>query len=89
MKNPRKVGAAVEAMLAAVVSLLVMLLLLGGPAHFVELVRGAALHFAVISLIAGTAGALFGRSRGISVLCGIVIAGIGYAVVFFYAVSRI
>jgi hypothetical protein len=85
-----KLSSALIAATAALIALMVLLLLLGGPSNFHQLVRGAAPHIAVISATAGSAGVIVSRAgRGIALLSGIIIAASGYAIILFYALSRI
>jgi hypothetical protein len=90
MMSPRKAGAAIDAAVAALISLLVMLFLLGGATYFIDLLRGAIWHIAAISVVAGIAGAFtWRRRRRNSLICGVVVAGLGYSAVYLFAMSRI
>lgn len=85
-----RVSTAISAVVASILSLVVMVFVLTGPKDFLDLLWGSALHVAVISAVAGLIRVAFRRGGFVlSVACGVGIAFAGFLIVFSYAVSRI
>lgn len=75
--------------LTAILCLVLFIFMLGGPTYFVSILSGAVWHIATIALIAAAARLAFRSRRMLSaVVCGAIVAMVGYITVFAFALSR-
>jgi len=81
---------ALSSVVVSTAGCLTVIFLMAGPDDFGTMAAGSGVVVAVISLIAGIA-RLMVRKRGWvpSVLCGLIVAALGCAAIFVYALTRI
>ena len=85
-----RASTSLAAVLVSLACLVVMEFMLAGPEYFLGVLWGAALHIAVISVVAGVVRLPFRRGGFVlSVVCGASIALAGFLIVWAYAMSRI
>lgn len=91
MTNPvNRASTSITAVLVSVTCLVVMVFLLAGLAHFLDLLFGSLLQIAAISAVAGIIRLPFRRGGFVlSVVCGASIALAGFLIVLVFSVSSI
>lgn len=85
-----RASTSITAVLVSVTCLVVMVILVAGLAHFLDLLFGSLLQIAVISAVAGIIRLPFRRGGFVlSVVCGASIALAGFLIVLVFSVSSI
>lgn len=88
--NRTRLSRGLQSFGVSVVALMVMVMWVGGDAHFLGLIRGFAPHVLIISLVAGFLRCAISREGAmISLITGLVTAVVGYAVVYLTVMSAI
>jgi hypothetical protein len=85
-----RVSDALVSALVATACLVILVLTLAGPSHFLSVLWGSALHILGISVVAGVVRLPFRRGGfAVSAICGAIVAVAGFLVVLAAAVSNI